>query len=89
VEINSPEAMMNAIKLLILQMNREQRKKFLMWVKAKRNEFDFSYPQGYKLEEKEIVNEPAKEVSADVVLTVPDTRLVDSQGQTLPPTEGV
>ena len=70
--INSPDEMMNAIKLLILQMNREQCKQFLAWVKAKRNEFDFNYPQGYKIESKEIPNES----KAEPVFVVPNTELI-------------
>ena len=74
MEINSPEQMMAAIKILLVQMNREQRKQFLAWVKRHKNEMDFNYPQGLKI--KETTDEPQTEAPAAPVLTVPNTELV-------------
>ncbi len=77
MEINSPDQLMNAIKLLIVQMDRKQRKQFLMWVKRMRNEFDFKFPEGYKIEAKELQNE-SKATVVDTVpaIVVPDNSII-------------
>lgn len=74
MEINSPEQMMAAIKILLVQMNKDQRKQFLEWVKRHKREMDFNYPQGLKI--KETTDEPKTEAPAAPVLTVPDTELI-------------
>lgn len=81
MEINSPEDLVKAIASLLVQMNRKQRKQFLMWVKSKRKEFDFKYPEGYVVKE-EINVQPYSLAECSVaapnapVLLVPDTGIV-------------
>lgn len=79
MEINSPEQLLTAIKLLIKQMDRPQRKQFLEWIKRTKNEYDFNYPMGFKLEvpqTKETPNEPVTEAATAPVISVPVTELI-------------
>lgn len=46
MEINSPQELVTAIHNMVLQMNKKQRKSFLMWVKQLRNRYDVNYPEG-------------------------------------------
>lgn len=73
--LNSPEDLLKAIDLLLLSMDRPQRKLFLKWIKIKRNTYDTNFPMGKKLE---TLNEDSKPAvaSSDTVLTVPDTSLI-------------
>ncbi len=73
--LNSPEDLLKAIDLLLLSMDRPQRKLFLKWIKIKRSTYDTNFPMGKKLE---TLNEDSKPVvaSSDTVLTVPDTSLI-------------
>jgi hypothetical protein len=48
MEINSSGDMLKAIDLLIIQMDRPQRKKFQNWIKDRRHQYDLLYPQGWK-----------------------------------------
>ncbi len=62
--INSTEEFLGAIRLLVMQMDRQQRKQFLAWVKMHIKKFDFNYPLGYKIEEAKepIIIEPKVEL---------------------------
>jgi hypothetical protein len=84
MEINSPVEMVKAIDLLLLQMDKQNRKQFLNWVKDRRKQYDFLYPTGWKPPEadeksskpsilvpdtyKGVTNEPSKEVGTAVNL---------------------
>lgn len=77
MEINTPEQLMAAIKLLVVQMDRKQRKQFLMWIKRMRTEYDFKYPQGYQV--KETTNEKKVQVAITEpapVIVVPDSNII-------------
>ena len=80
MQIDSPEQLMGAIKLLMVQMNRGQRKQFHKWIKDKLNAYNFQYPEGMKLKETDINEKPTEVASSPAVLSVPDTRLVDASG---------
>ncbi len=74
MEINSPEQLMSAISLLMMQMNRGQRKQFLQWVKDKTTQFNFNYPEGYKMESKETTN--AKDPVVEPIIVAPPVELI-------------
>ena len=48
IVLRTPADLVKAMNAMLLQMNRPQRKGFLKWVKEKRRQYDFQYPQGYK-----------------------------------------
>lgn len=64
MEINSPVEMVKAIDLLLLQMDRQHRKGFLLWVKDRRKQYDMLYPMGWK---------PPEEGAPKPSILVPDT----------------
>lgn len=71
--INTPEDLVKAINSMLLQMNRPQRKQFLLWVKRRRKEYDFTYPEGWKFKE-EANAEQGNTVES--VVTVPDAPVI-------------
>lgn len=70
MEINTPQELIVAINNLLAQMDRPTRKRFLMWVKTRRNLYDFNYPMGYKPETKGVKNEIGVQVASDSKCTV-------------------
>lgn len=48
IVLHSASDLIGAIKAMLMQMDRKQRKGFLQWVKERRNEYDLTFPQGYK-----------------------------------------
>lgn len=47
VVLRDSNDLVRAIDMMLLQMDKRQRKSFLSWVKQRRNRYDFAYPQGY------------------------------------------
>lgn len=76
MEINNPNELIQAIQTMLMQMNKPQRKLFLKWVKAKRNDFDFNYPNGYVF--KEGTNEKPSIVVTD---TNAQSELIDTTAE--------
>lgn len=50
MNLSGPEDLLKAIDLLLLTMEKPQRKLFLQWIKTKRKVYDFNFPNGKKLE---------------------------------------
>lgn len=69
VVIRSPKDLVMAINSMLLQMNRKQRKGFLQWVKQKRTQYDFQYPQGYQPPKEAVIVE---EKTAPTILVPQD-----------------
>ncbi len=77
MEINSPDQLMGAINLLMLQMNRGQRKQFHNWVKTKINSYNFNYPEGYKIPQpSKETTDASKEAAIAPVIVVPTTEIL-------------
>lgn len=80
IVLRTPADLVKAMNAMLLQMNRPQRKSFLKWVKEKRKQYDFQFPQGYKpqpevVKDEQIISEPRTIVdsSGTVVATIPVT----------------
>lgn len=80
IVLRTPADLVKAMNAMLLQMNRPQRKGFLKWVKEKRKQYDFQFPEGYKPPKEEpknetIISEPRiiVDTSGNPVVSVPVT----------------
>lgn len=73
MEINSPDQFIKALANLMMQMDRKQRKKFLEWVKQRRLQYDFQYPEGYK---PPVIKETKDADTTAPAIIVPNTELL-------------
>jgi hypothetical protein len=80
IVLRTPADLVKAMNAMLLQMNRPQRKGFLKWVKEKRRQYDFQFPEGYKPPKEEpknetIISEPRiiVDASGSPIVSVPVT----------------
>lgn len=88
IVLHSASDLINAIRGMMMQMNRKQRKGFLTWVKERRNEYDFRFPQGYVHKDAPNDQTTAVQPSVDVpvaesvpALIVPEPGIVNPAGE--------